>query len=209
MNYIIHILIVIIILIFYIINILLKKHNKNSKKDIDILLVGSSIIKRWKIENYYNKSVKIINLGINGIFSEKVISKNYINMMSIYNPKNIIYYCGGNDIRKEHDLLIDIKNIQFFLLNLKNIYKNNINVIFIAIFKNPKNILYNKNINIVNKSIKIFINDYNKYNNIHLNFLDINKYIFDSKYFMEDNIHLNKDGYEILNKKTFDLIYLN
>ena len=189
------------------INFEINKNTDNIKKNIDILLVGSSIIKRWNnIYQYYNKSIKIVNLGINGLLSKDMITKKYINTMSSYKPNNIIYYCGGNDIRSE---INPLKNIKLFLLNLKNIYKNNINLIFISIFKNPKNILYNDNIDILNNSIKVFIDNYNNYYNnynINLYFLDLKKYINHSKYFMNDNIHLNKDGYEILNKKIYNLI---
>lgn len=181
------------------------------KKNIDILLVGTSIIRRWNISenNDFNKSLKIVNLGINK-FSEDMISDEYINIISKYKPKNIIFYCGGNDIRSDIENSICIKNIQYFLLNLKKIYKNNVNFIFISILKNPINTLYNNNIDIVNKSIKEFIDNYNKlYNrtyNIYLNFIDMNQYLDDSKYFMKDNIHLKKNGYKILIKKIFDLI---
>ena len=68
---------------------------------IDILLVGSSIIKKWI--DLHIKKAKIINLGMNGYLTSNMINKEYLEIVYKYKQKNIIYYAGGNDVKKYID----------------------------------------------------------------------------------------------------------
>lgn len=74
---------------------------------INILLVGSSIAKRWN--NLNIKKAKIINLGMGGYLILNMISNEYLKVVYKYNPKNVIYYAGGNDIKKYIDSNILIR----------------------------------------------------------------------------------------------------
>jgi len=62
-----------------------------------------------------------------------------------YNPKYIIYYCGGNDIKNNFMKEYIFNNIKLFYSKINSIYKSNIKIIILSIIKIPKKILEKKN----------------------------------------------------------------
>jgi lysophospholipase L1-like esterase len=173
---------------------------------IDILLVGSSIIQKWNtLQNFLPPSIKIVNLGMSAFTSADMFDAHYIQLLSKYNPVNIIYYCGSNDIRKNIDPRVVIRNIEYFFINIfKKIYGPNVNIIFISIIQNPVKSIYKKNIDIVNYYTHNNIIQFSK--KFYISFLDITEDLHDTKYFYKDNIHLNKSGYQKLNEKIIPLL---
>jgi hypothetical protein len=87
--------------------------------NIDILLVGSSIIRNWLNINEYFSDKKIVNLGINGLLTIKMVNSDYLLNLVKYKPKYTIYYCGGNDIDNNIHPELIIKNIQLFIKFIK------------------------------------------------------------------------------------------
>ena len=168
---------------------------------IDILLVGSSIVKKWTtLSKHFTNSTKLVNLGISSYTTQDMLMPHYINMLSIYKPKNLIYYCGNNDIRENIDQEIVIQNIKNFVNIVKKMYGVNTNIIIISLFQNPKKSIYNKSIDIVNSNIL----KYSK--RVNISFLDVTEELYDTKYFMKDNIHLLKIGYQKINEKILDIL---
>jgi len=165
---------------------------------IDILFVGSSIIKKWT--NLYIKKAKIINLGMNGYLTSNMISNEYLQMVYKYNPKNIIYYAGGNDVKKYINSQIIYQNMIMFYNKINN---NFTNFIFISIIKSPKKRLFPEQIieiDYVNNLIKKFCDKHN------IKYININKELKNKKYYEEDLNHLTEEGYNKINRKIVSLI---
>ena len=167
-----------------------------------IILIGSSIIKRW-VNFHFFTTLSIINLGISGLMTQDL---NVLNLLiqnvltqNILTQNYIIFYCGCNDIRQDIPDNIIIMNI----INFLNLISNNSIIIVISILKFPEKNKKNKHINYVNKELA----KYCKKNNYI--FININKKL-STKDFIPDNIHLNLDGYNKLNnmllKKVFGKI---
>jgi lysophospholipase L1-like esterase len=162
--------------------------------DIDILLVGSSIVKKWKNikEKFPNK--KIVNIGEGGKKTHELLYDEYFNRILRYNPKYIIYYCGGNDINKNTTKAEIYNNIKLFNDKIRNVYKNKI--IYISIIKSPKKKIDNKlnEIDYVNNHIKLLCNKKTFY-------VNINKELNNIEYYKKDMNHLRYTGYDKINEK--------
>ena len=91
---------------------------------INILLVGSSIAKRWTNLNLNIKKAKIINLGMSGYLTLNMISNEYLEIVYKYKPQNIIYYAGCNDIKKYVDSKIIYQNMVLFYEKMNNNFTN-------------------------------------------------------------------------------------
>jgi hypothetical protein len=172
-----------------------------------ILLLGSSIIKRWtnitlNLENEY-----IINKGISGLPVSSLSNYNK-DLKKIKKPDIIIFYCGGYDILHNLDNKKNIyKNIIDFIENINNIYNKKVNIIILSILKNKKIEKINKikEVNYVNNKLRNKVKDEKNIKYININFLLKN--INDN--FKEDMIHLTEIGYEKLNDTLKILINKN
>ena len=161
-----------------------------------LLLLGSSIIKRWK--NCYINNHEIINRGINGLVTKTLISNDYLtNIFKVEKPTHIILYCGGNDLRKNFNSIITFENIKQFIQELQNVYKNAY-IIIISIIKSP--IMYHENRIEYIKHLNRELKKITKYQN-NIFYIDVNRELNNSIYFQKDNLHLNNMGYDILNRK--------
>jgi len=114
-------------------------------KNIDVLFVGSSIVNRWKNIKKKFCDKKIINLGGGGIKTHEILEESYFNKILNYNPKYIIYYCGGNDIQKKIIKEYIYSNIKLFYSKINSIYGINVKIIFLSIIKSPKKRIEKKN----------------------------------------------------------------
>ena len=97
-------------------------------KYIDILFIGSSIISRWEYNNILS-SLRIVNLGIDGLQTKDILEPKFINKIIKYFPKFIIYYCGGIDVNKNILIYEIISNITIFIKLIKYIYGNKTKII--------------------------------------------------------------------------------
>jgi lysophospholipase L1-like esterase len=172
-----------------------------------ILLLGSSIIKQWKSFSIYDN--EIINKGISGLLTNSLLSPQYINGISKFkNPEYILFYCGGNDLRKSIEPHIILNNIIKFIQELQNMYLDSY-IIIISIIKSP--IMYEKNrienIDHINKYLKKTAKIQN-----NLFYIDVNNELDNYIYFKKDKLHINNIGYNRLNIKInniFDKINKN
>jgi len=174
-----------------------------------ILLLVSSIIKKWTNSPIINKKTIVINKGMCGYITKNLISPEYLKSIFLIkdtNPQYIIIYCGSNDIRKytsnnldiDYNLLnISICNVTIFIDLLRKMFKKS-TIILISVIKSP--IMYElnkiKNINYFNKKLLEYSNIKKKFIYVDVN-KDLNNKI---KYFTEDKLHLNEDGYQKMNK---------
>lgn len=171
-------------------------------KQVDILLIGSSIIYNWKnIKKKFNDK-KIINLGKGGLKTDDILDKIYFDKILLYKPKYIIYYCGGNDITNNISNENIYKNIIKFYKKIFKIFGNDIKIIFLSIIKSPEKRLLNKinDITFVNNKIKNFC----QLNNVL--YVNINNELKSTKLFKDDLNHLNNLGYDKINNKILQYI---
>ncbi len=180
----------------------------------NILLFGSSIIKKWANPPMINKKTIIINKGMAGYITKNLLETKYLQdifLLKKYNPKYIIIYCGSNDIRKYTNNKLDIdynllndsySNILLFINIIKKIFKNS-TIILISIIKSPLMYELNKisNINYFNKKLLNYVA-----HEKNILYVDVNKDLDNKvKYFEKDKLHLNYDGYEKMNKNIYKL----
>lgn len=155
----------------------------------DVVLIGSSIISRWKLYNIFGfKNIK--NNGISGLLTNDLFKTH----LDFSNPKYIIYYCGGNDLRYNISPYIIIHNTNKYLEFMITKYPNTI-FILLSIFMSNTIIKDIQNeVNIINKWYNIISNKYQN-NIIYVNVIQkiIHKDDYDS-----DGIHLNHIGYDKL-----------
>ena len=180
-----------------------------------ILLIGSSIIKKWENPPLINKKTIVLNKGMSGYITKNLISPEYLKSIFLIkdnNPVYIIIYCGSNDIRKytSNNLDIDynllnksIYNIDLFIDLLRKMFRKSI-IILISVIKSPIMHELNKikNIDYFNKKLLEYSNIKKK-----IIYVDVNKDLNNKiKYFKEDKLHLNEDGYKKMNKNIYKII---
>jgi lysophospholipase L1-like esterase len=148
------------------------------------LLLGSSIIERWPINEK--------NIGITGLTSRELM-ETYSNEM-YNNVKNVILYIGSNDItHNPHISTTEIyENITEFITQINK----KINIIFVAILKSPKRTITQiHKIDIINRKMREFSQ---KHTNIH--FCNLNRELSSHNNYLPDQIHLSEKGYSILSQ---------
>jgi lysophospholipase L1-like esterase len=169
-----------------------------------ILLLGSSIIKKWNNPLHLLKMI-IINKGISRLVTRNLLSKKYLSKLYLRkHPKYIVIYIGGNDMQYTNDKLdIDnvyldksLNNISVFINILQKMF-NNSKIIFISVIKSPYMYENNKikNINYFNKKLS-------KICKLEKNviYVNVNRYLDNKMIFYDDKIHLNEHGYAIMDK---------
>lgn len=175
--------------------------------DDSILLLGSSIIKKWNNPlHLLKKKMIIINKGISRLVTKNLLSKKYLNKLHLNkNPKYILIYIGGNDMQYTNDKLdIDnvyldksLNNVSVFINILRKMF-NNSKIIFISVIKSPYMYENNKikNINYFNKKLS-------KICKLEKNviYVNVNRYLDNKMIFYDDKIHLNEHGYAIMDNK--------
>ena len=175
------------------------QHTKT--KSHDVVLIGSSIISRWKLYNIFGFNT-IKNNGISGLLTNDLFKTR----LDFSNPKYIIYYCGGNDLRHNISPYIIIHNTNKYLEFVITKYPNTI-IILLSIFMSNTIIKDIQNeVNIINKWYRVISNKYQN-NIIYLNVNQImnNKTI---DYYDSDGIHLYHIGYDKLKNIIESSIYI-
>ena len=151
-----------------------------------IYLIGSSIIKKW------NFPLNSINLGIGRLLTNQLQS---LILPKINVNDSIVFYCGGNDIRKQFDIEYTYNNIVLFLslLNCQDIY-----VISIVKCKKIYDIGRNIDTDLLNDKLrKLCLN--NGYHYIESNLI-FDYCLIDNECNLckEDGVHLQNEGYDKL-----------
>ncbi|MDB5200124.1 MAG: hypothetical protein JWO92_2087 [Chitinophagaceae bacterium] len=166
-----------------------------------ILFVGSSSFTKWTdVQNYF-PGHKIINRGFGGSSLPDVI-RYAGDIIFPYHPKEIVIYCGENDLAASDTVTAQMVFDRFkklFVLIRKKLPK--VPVVFISIKPSPsrqhlmpKMVEANKMIkNYLSKSTNTtFVDVYHKMLNAYGNPID--------DIFIEDRLHMNAKGYAIWRK---------
>lgn len=166
-----------------------------------ILFEGSSSFRKWTDVQQYFPSHKIINRGFGGSTLPDVI-RYADEIIFPYQPKQIVIYCGENDIAYSDTITAQIvlKRYQqlFFLIRSK---LKNVEIDFVSIKPSPSRIKFLGTVKQANQLIKEFIATQR-----HAKFINVfNAMLNDDgsikkEIFIEDNLHMNAKGYAIWQK---------
>ena len=159
-----------------------------------ILLLGSSIIRKWKNFITNQKNEEIINMGISGLKTSNL--PKYLEKIPNIHPEYILFYCGGNDLLCNLNKNDIANNLQSFLDDLVIKFPKS-KIIVISVIKSP--IMYHGKIN----DIDYINNSIRKYSKMfhNIQYVNVNRILCDKAFFMEDGLHLNDSGYEKMNIK--------
>lgn len=166
-----------------------------------ILFVGSSSFTRWKDVQDYFPGYTIINRGFGGStladvlrYEEDVIFK--------YNPKQIVIYCGENDIASSDTITANTVFNRFAnLFSEIRAVNPNVPVVFISLKPSPSRWHLRDKAIATNDMIEKYLK---KQKNAE--FISVWKPMLGSggkpmqELFVEDNLHMNAKGYAIWQK---------
>ena len=166
-----------------------------------ILLEGSSSFRKWTNVQEVFPDHKIINRGFGGSTLPDVIY--YADdIIFPYHPKQIVIYCGENDIASSDTITADImlKRYQqlFFLIRSK---MKRVEIDFVSIKPSPSRIKFRATVERSNQLIKDFIaqQKHAKFINVFDAMLNEDGTI-KQEIFIQDNLHMNEKGYAIWQK---------
>ena len=166
-----------------------------------ILFIGSSSFTMWKDVQQYFPSYTIINRGFGGSSLPDVIR--YANDIILpYQPKQIVIYCGENDVAASDTVtgkLVFNRFKQLFTI-IRNRYPK-VKVTYVSMKPSPsRQLLLSKMIN-GNALIKKYLSSKKR-----TSYVDVYKEMIDDEgkprpdLFLDDNLHMNKTGYAIWHK---------
>ncbi len=167
-----------------------------------ILLVGSSSFTKWTDAQSYFPEHPLINRGFGGSSLPDMIR--YVNDVVIaYAPKQVIIYCGENDIAASDTVKATLVLERFktlFELIRESLPKTS--VWFISIKPSPSRWKFEPVILEANALIKAFLKKQK-----HTGYIDIHQDMLladgsvDGSLFVADKLHMNPKGYAIWQKK--------
>ena len=182
-----------------------KKLNAENPPQKDaILFLGSSSFTRWTDVGQYFPDKVIINRAFGG---SRLADLNYYaeDLLNPYSPKQIVIYCGENDI-----VYKDKPNAEEVFKRFKQFYNTvrtqfpKANITYVSIKYSPSREQFWPIMKKANKKIKCFL-QWKK----NANFIEINNAMKDENgnvrkdIFVEDMLHLNSDGYKIWTKVMY------
>jgi lysophospholipase L1-like esterase len=166
-----------------------------------ILFVGSSSFTRWTDVKDYFPGYTIVNRGFGGStladvlrYEEDVIFK--------YNPKQIVIYCGENDVASSDTITANTVFNRFTNLfsDIRAVYPN-VPVVFVSLKPSPSRWQLREKAKATNQMIEQYLGRQK-----NTQFIDVWKPMLgkDGKprpeLFVEDNLHMNAQGYAIWQK---------
>ena len=166
-----------------------------------ILFVGSSSFNYWKdVQNYF-PGYKIINRGFGGSSLTDVIR--YANdIIFPYHPKQIVIYCGENDLAGSDDVTGEIVFQRFrTLFALIRTKIPGENIVFVSLKPSPSRKNLMSKMEVANKLIQQFISSQQ-----NASFVDVYHKMLNpdgspiGRIFKEDSLHMNPNGYAIWKK---------
>lgn len=166
-----------------------------------ILMIGSSSFKKWKDVQDYFPSYPIVNRAFGGskfpdliYYAEDVIAP--------YQPKQILVYCGDNDLASSDTITPQIVLLRFQeLFTIIRNYHPKASVVYVSIKPSPKREKLMSKMVETNMLIKKFLKKKKRTDYVdvyHNMLLDNGKP--DTTLFVEDNLHMNAKGYAIWKK---------
>ena len=166
-----------------------------------ILFVGSSSFTKWTDVSSYFPGYTIINRGFGGSTLPDVIR--YTNDIIIpYHPKQVVIYCGDNDLASSDNITADSVFERFkILFEAIRAGLPGENIVYISIKPSPSRARLRQKMEQANLLIKTYLSI-----NTHTAFVDVFHKMLNpdgsimTDIFIEDNLHMNAKGYAIWQK---------
>jgi lysophospholipase L1-like esterase len=178
-----------------------KQDSVSFPSKLAILFVGSSSFTNWKdVQNYFPQFT-ILNRGFGGSSVSDVI-RYADDIIFPYQPKQIVIYCGENDLAASDSVtgkMVYERFVQLFTLIRNKMPK--VPVAFISLKPSPSRWHLKDKMIAANKSIKKYLR---KKKNAA--FIDVYHKMLNNdgtpmpEIFIEDNLHMNAKGYTIWQK---------
>ena len=166
-----------------------------------ILFVGSSSFTKWTDVQSYFPSYPIINRGFGGSSIPDVIRYRE-DVIFKYRPKQVIIYCGENDLASSDS--VTAKMVYNRFKQLFNLIRNKlpgVPILYISMKPSPSRQLLMGKMREGNLLIQNFLKTKKQ-----TGYIDVYREMIDDEgkprpeLFIEDNLHVNKSGYAIWKK---------
>ena len=178
-----------------------KQDSLNPPAKDQILFVGSSSFAMWKdVQNYF-PGYKILNRGFGGSSLPDVIR--YVDDVIIpYQPKQIVIYCGENDLAASDTVtstMVLARFTELFTLIRNQLPK--VPIVYVSMKPSPSRQHIREKVELGNKLIKKFLKKKKR-----TAFVDVYRKMLDvegkpmADIFLEDDLHMNAKGYAIWQK---------
>jgi len=176
------------------------KHNDSLFKPLPhaILFVGSSSFKKWWDVHTYFPGYPIINRGFGGSSFPDLIR--YADKIILpYRPKQILVYCGDNDLAASDKITADTVFQRFtHLFRIIRNQLNQTNIVFVSIKPSPARAHLMPKMEQANELIKTFLSKQKNTAFVDVYHLMLNTDGTPIKdLFIEDQLHMNAKGYTI------------
>jgi lysophospholipase L1-like esterase len=166
-----------------------------------ILFVGSSSFRKWTDMSSYFPGYTIINRGFGGSSFPDLIR--YANDIIVpYHPKQIVIYCGDNDLAASDSITADSVFERFrVLFEMIRTSLPSENIVYVSIKPSPSRVRLREKMEKANLLIKTYLSI-----NSHASFVDVYHKMLNpdgsimTDIFLEDNLHMNAKGYAIWQK---------
>jgi lysophospholipase L1-like esterase len=163
-----------------------------------ILLIGSSSFTKWKDVQEYFPEHTMLNRGFGGSSLTDVIY--YANDVVLkYQPKQILIYCGENDIAGSNFVTSDTVFERFKILyGMIRSKLKKVPIAFISMKPSPSREKYLVTMQKANEQIKSFIEKQKRaaYIDVYHSMFDADGKIL-NHIFLSDKLHMNAAGYKI------------
>jgi len=165
-----------------------------------ILFIGSSSFTKWTDVQEYFPGYTIINRGFGGSSLPDVI--NYADEIIFpYEPKQIVIYCGENDLAASDtvtaETVINRFKSLFFLIRDR---MPDIPIVFVSLKPSPSRERLWPKMEAVNKAVKDFLKKKNNASFADVYYKMMKRGSAKKELFIEDNLHMNAEGYKIWQK---------
>jgi len=166
-----------------------------------ILFVGSSSFTKWTDVQDYFPGYTIINRGFGGSSLPDVI-RYADDIIFPYHPKQIVIYCGENDLASSDTVSANTVYQRFkILFSLIRNKLSKVPVAYISLKPSPSRRQLMSKMVLANNMIKNFLLDKK-----NTSFIDVYSKMLDNygspvkNIFIEDSLHMNANGYHIWQK---------
>ena len=167
-----------------------------------ILFIGSSSFTKWKTVMEDFPGYTIINRGFGGsTISDQLLYVNQI--ITPYQPKQIVIYCGENDIAFSDTITVQAVYNRFVrLFNVVREQVPGVSIVFVSIKPSPSRAKYDAKVKATNELIRNYLGTQTSTAYVDVYHAMLNK---DGKprpeLFVGDMLHMNPDGYAIWQKE--------
>ena len=158
------------------------------------LFIGSSSIRLWPSLKESFSPIPVMNRGFGGAQTADVLE--YMDRIVLpYKPKNIVFYCGGNDVAKGKSPQVAVTNLKTFIERVHKVLPET-KIFVLSMKPTPSREEQWPKLQFGNKARADYIS---KTNNVF--YVDVAKSMFDiegnlkKNIYIADNLHLNKVGY--------------